>query len=312
MDFPRLSDARMFERLTPPGGPMAMVLDTDTYNEIDDQFALTYALLSYDRLDLQAVYAAPFHNERSDGPADGMRRSYEEIGRVLDRLGHSGEGFAFRGSEGYLPAAEEPRPSSAAQDLVERAMADRDGPLYVAAIGAITNVASALLMEPRIVERIVLVWVAGQPHSWRTASDFNLKQDMHASRLVFDCGVPLVHIPCKGAAELLKTTAAELDRYARARGPIGDYLCGIYDEAVGDRFAASRIIWDLAAIAWLIEPGWVPTDVVHAPMLTDRRTWSLSNARHFMREATSVNRDAVFGDLFRKLNRVEGGASRNS
>jgi len=50
-----------------------MVLDTDTYNEVDDQFAVVYALRSPERLRVEALYAAPFHNDRSSGPADGPR-----------------------------------------------------------------------------------------------------------------------------------------------------------------------------------------------------------------------------------------------
>ena len=63
-----------------------MVLDTDTYNEIDDQFALVYALLCPEKLNVEAVYAAPFTNDRSTGPGDGMEKSYEEILRLLERL----------------------------------------------------------------------------------------------------------------------------------------------------------------------------------------------------------------------------------
>ena len=37
-----------------------IILDTDTYNEIDDQFALAYAMLSKDKVDLLSVNAAPF------------------------------------------------------------------------------------------------------------------------------------------------------------------------------------------------------------------------------------------------------------
>ena len=60
MKFPVLTDRERIGRLTPKGGRVQMVLDTDTYNEVDDQFALSYALMSSDRLDVQAVYAAPF------------------------------------------------------------------------------------------------------------------------------------------------------------------------------------------------------------------------------------------------------------
>ncbi|GAB1453609.1 hypothetical protein MASR2M47_36650 [Draconibacterium sp.] len=55
-----------------------MVLDTDTYNEVDDQFALAYALLSPDKIDLQAIYAAPFHNDRSENAGDGMEKAMKK------------------------------------------------------------------------------------------------------------------------------------------------------------------------------------------------------------------------------------------
>ncbi|MER8428187.1 hypothetical protein [Mesorhizobium sp. M1403] len=65
--------------LEAPKGRVRCVLDTDTYNEIDDQFAVVQMLLSADRLDLQAIYAAPFHNARSENPGHGMELSYDEI-----------------------------------------------------------------------------------------------------------------------------------------------------------------------------------------------------------------------------------------
>ena len=73
-------------RLKRPQGRIDVVLDTDTFNEVDDQFALAYLLQSEDRLNLKAIYAAPFDNHHSNGPKDGMERSYEEIFRVLAML----------------------------------------------------------------------------------------------------------------------------------------------------------------------------------------------------------------------------------
>lgn len=301
MNLPRLSEPRRIEMLKPPSGKISMVLDTDTYNEIDDQFAVVYSLLSPEEVDVEAIYAAPFHNNRSDGPGDGMEKSYEEILRVLDKVGRAGEGLAHRGSTGWLPGAETPVDSDAARDLVARATAEREGPLYVAAIGAITNVASAILLEPAIIERIVLVWLGGNPQYWPTASEFNLKQDMHASRLVFDCGVPLVQIPCMGVTTHLHTTLPEMREHVKGRGAIGDYLYGIYEDYMDDHFARSKVIWDIAAIAYLIDPSWVPTELVHSPILTDQVTWSRNSSRHFIRVANFVHRDPIFRDLFEKL-----------
>lgn len=302
MKFPVLSESMRIERLQPPTGKVQMVLDTDTYNEIDDQFAVTYALLSPEQMEVEAIYAAPFHNQRSDGPGDGMAKSYEEILRVLERLGvEARDDFVFRGSTTWLPGPDQPVESAAARDLVERAMADRDGPLYVVPIGAPTNVVSAILMEPRLIERIVVVWLGGQPHDWSSAAEFNLKQDVLSSQFLFNCGVPFVHVPCSNAAELLRTTVPEMERWVKGRSDIGDYLCQIFAAYRKDHYAWSKVIWDIAPIAWLIDAEWVSTDLVHSPILTDGLTYSHDQNRHFMREARRVNRDKVFRDMFDKI-----------
>ena len=101
-DFPLLDDATRLARLEPLAGRVRMVLDTDTYNEIDDQFALAYALLSGERLDVEAVYAAPFLNTRSTGLGDGMERSYEEILRIFAQMRISPDGLVHRGSARLL------------------------------------------------------------------------------------------------------------------------------------------------------------------------------------------------------------------
>jgi len=277
-----------------------MVLDTDTYNEIDDQFAVVHALLSQERLDVEALYAAPFHNDRSSAPADGMERSYQEILRLLDRLDVSPDGFVYRGSTGFLLDWDHPYRSPAALDLIERAMAS-DEPLYVVAIGAITNVASAILIEPDIIERIVVVWLGGHARHWPHTMEFNLRQDLHASRLILDCGVPLVRIPCLGVTSHLLTTLPELERYLQGRGAIGDYLVDIFRGYFASHYARSKEIWDLSATAYLVNPDWVPTELVDSPILTDQVTWKFDRSRHLIRSATFVKRDPIFRDFFTKV-----------
>ena len=306
VSFPRIPDEERLRLLTPPSGPVSMVLDTDTYNEIDDQFALVYALLS-EQLRVEAIYAAPFSNLGSAGPADGMEKSYQEIGRILERMDRSDEDLVFRGSKSYLPSPETPVRSPAAEDLIQKALGPRDGPLYTLAIGAITNVASAILLEPEIVRHIVVVWLGGQPHYWHTANEFNLGQDPAAARVVFDCGVPLVHIACKNVAEHLRTTLPEMETYVKGRGAIGDYLYEIFEAYYDDHYARSKVLWDLSAVAYLNDPAWVPTELRPSPILRDDLTWGEEDpARHLIRQAIDVDRDAVFGDLFRKLEGTGG------
>ena len=203
--FPDLDPAVRRAKLALPAGRIRAVMDTDTFNEIDDQFAVSMAMLAPERFDMRAITAAPFFNDNSTGPADGMEKSYEEILRLLKLLHHAPENFAFRGSTGYLPDRDTPLDSPAARRIVELAHeADRDGEtLYILSIGAITNVASALLLDPAIAAMTVVVWLGGHPVWWPHTREFNLRQDIPAAQVVLDCGVPLVRIPCMSVAELL-------------------------------------------------------------------------------------------------------------
>ena len=90
-----------------------------------------------------------------------MEKSYEEILRLLDRLKISPDNFVFKGSTRFLESIQTPCPSNAVSDLIERALKPSDKPLYVVAIGAITNIASAILIEPKIIDKIVVVWLGG-------------------------------------------------------------------------------------------------------------------------------------------------------
>ncbi len=298
------ADERRIRLLTASneGGSPAprVVLDTDTYNEIDDQFALVHVLLSPERVRLEAIYAAPFHNSRSSGPADGMRKSFEEIHRILDVVGH-GRTPVLEGATEWLTDSKSVSASPAAEDLIKRARSDKENPLYVVAIGAPTNISSAFLLAPEIIDRVVVIWLGGNSLYWPTAREFNLQQDIRASQALFDSGVALVHVPCFNVADHLSTTRAEVDRYVRPTGRAGAFLAERYEQYVDDGAGASKVIWDLAATGWILGPSWTTSTLTHSPVLTEDLTWSHDDRRHLIREVTYVRRDAVFADLFRRL-----------
>lgn len=307
MAFPSLSPELLRQRLAPAQGKVRMVLDTDTYNEIDDQFALVYALLSPEKLSVEAIYAAPFSNDRSTGPGDGMEKSYAEILRLLARLKIAPEGLVYRGSTAYLTGRTEPERSPAVLDLIERAMAaPDDDPLYVVAIGAITNVASAVLLEPEIIRRIVVVWLGGNPPDCPQAGEFNLAQDVRAAQVMFDSGLPLVQVPCLGAASHLLTTRAELAESIAGRNAISDFLFERFSEYSSDHFAWGKEIWDVSTIAYLLDESWVPSQLVPSPVLADDLTYQDPPAgRHEIRRAWFVRRNPIFRDLFTKLRSIK-------
>jgi len=293
----------LIRRLEPPKNrPIDMVLDTDTYNEVDDQFALMYSLLSPGQVNLQAVYAAPFHNDRSVGPEDGMVKSYAEIVRLLKTVGVSADGFVFEGSRSYLPDGDTPVDSPAARDLVKKAMArPDDDPLYVCAIGCITNVASAILMEPEIVKKIVIVWLGGHMLTWPTTREFNLMQDVPAARVVLDCGAPFVLVPCMGVASHLTATPYELNACIGGKNELCDALCQLFAEYSDDHFGWAKEIWDVAAVSWLIHPEFTSSELEPSPLLSDDCRWSRDASRHPIRVIRTLHRTAIFRDMYAKL-----------
>lgn len=293
---------KLIPRLRLPGGKLNMVLDTDTYNEVDDQFALCYSLLSRERLNVQAVYAAPFFNDRSSGPEDGMEKSYDEIVRLLGTMNLQSQGFVFKGSRSYLPGEDTPVISPAAEDLVKKGMAMPEGELlYVTAIGAITNVASALLMEPRLVEKICVIWLGGHPLTWPTAREFNLMQDVKAARVILNSGVPFILVPCMGVASHLTASIPELEAFLGGKNEMCDALVKLFSEYTDDPFGWAKEIWDVSIIGLLVNPDWAPMTVEPSPLLSDDCRWSRDASRHPIGVVQWLNRNAIFRDMYKKL-----------
>lgn len=302
----RMDNTKLIARLEKPKGKVDVILDTDTYNEIDDQFALAYLIKSKEKLNLQAIYAAPFYNHHSSGPKDGMEKSYKEILKILELMDRQEfKEVTYKGSESYLPSEEEAVVSPAAQDLVRRAMErEEENLLYVISIGAITNIASAILMKPEIIHKIVVVWLGGNALDWHDNYEFNLYQDVAAARIVFGCGVPLVQLPCMGVVSAFATTEPELTRWLKGKNALCDYLL---DNTVQEAVLLekgkcwSRTIWDVTAVAWLLNENFMYERLEHSPIPEYDHKWGFDRTRHFIKYVYGINRDLLFEDLFDKL-----------
>lgn len=300
------TDLSLLQRLSKPVGRVDVVLDTDTYNEIDDQFALAYLLCSEEELNVKAICAAPFYNSKSKDPADGMEKSFQEIHHILDLMGKKEyAGQVYRGSAQWLKDEKTPVISEAARKIAELAMEyTPENPLYIVAIGAVTNVASAMLLRPDIRDRIVLVWLGGNAHEWPDNQEFNCLQDVAAARVVFDSKAALVQLPCAGVVSAFTTCAGELEMFLRGKNALCDYLVDIVerDGAAESPYRTwTRAIWDVTAVGWLLKGDFMKDRLVPSPIPQYDHHYSFNPDRHLIRYVYSINRDALFEDLFRKL-----------
>jgi inosine-uridine nucleoside N-ribohydrolase len=301
-------DESLLKRLRKPSGIVDVVIDTDTWNEIDDQYALAFLIKSLEKLRLKAVYAAPFFNQKSSSPADGMEKSYNEIFNILTLLDRDDlKAVVKRGSTSYLPSETEPVDSPAARDLVERAMSySPEKPLYVVSIGAITNIASALLINPEIRDRIVIVWLGGHAHFWPDTNEFNMMQDVSAARVIFGCGVALVQLPCMGVVSAFTVSGPELEYWLKGKNKLCDYLVQYtFESAIKDGGLPNwtRVIWDVTAVAWLLDGNYMQDHLVPSPIPQYDHHYAFDPNRHFIRYVYHIERDRLFKVLFECLAR---------
>lgn len=169
------------------------------------------------------------------------------------------------------------------------------------AVGAITNVANAILLNPEITKNIVVVWLGGHAHNWPNTREFNMFQDKDAANVILDSGVPFVQYPCMGVVSQFTTTVPEMEHYLKGRNDISDYLLEIFKDYHKDHFAWSKVLWDMTAIAYLINSDWTPSQLVHAPRVTPFDTYSFDKNRHLIRMAYTIHRDPILKDFFTKL-----------
>ncbi|MBR3928749.1 MAG: nucleoside hydrolase [Clostridia bacterium] len=296
------------KRLLPPTGPIDVILDTDAFNEIDDQFALSYMLSYRERLNVKALYAAPFFNQHSTGPEDGMIKSYNEILTLLDFAGRSDlKEVTFKGSIDYLKDEKTPQISDAAKDLSARAMKySSENPLYVVAIGAITNVASAILLNPEIADKIVIVWLGGHAQEWPDTMEFNMKQDVAAARVIFGCASPVVQLPCFGIVDHFYISEPELNYWFMGKNPLATYLAqATINEA--NAYAKgkpwTRVIWDVTAVAYLVNDNnrFMDYKIIPSPICQYDHHYSFDVRRHPISYVTNIKRDSLMNDLISRL-----------
>lgn len=277
-----------------------IILDTDTYNEIDDQFALAYAMLSPERVKLLSVNAAPFLNSRSTSAADGMMKSYNEIQRILRLVDPNSSVPYYKGSESFLTDKKTPVESEAVENIINTVM-NSDELIYIVAIGAITNVASAIIKCPEIAKKTVVIWLGGHALTYKDTREFNLYQDVMSAQVVFDSGVPLIQIPCAGMCTEFVTTIPELEYYLRGKNELCDYLVDIVRSYTKKPYGWSKVVWDVTAVAVLVCPEAFRYSIIPRPYVTMEGRYAFNTEREQYIYVSKLSRDPVYADLFTKL-----------
>lgn len=301
----------LYERVKDMSERKHVILDTDMSNEVDDRFALTYLMSSLENIEVEAITIAPFWKSgyaEDLSIADGIELSYQTTLEILDMIGASSyKQKVYKGATAYMEEASE---NEAVNKIIE--ISKENDKTIIIAIGAITNVALAFRKEPSIIDKVEIIWLGGNSFLSHQNDEFNFRQDVKAVRTVFESKVKLTVIPCRNVAANLVTTSFELEHYL-SDSHIGRYLCEEFRKCKKkhykeseDEIGSSKTLWDLSAVAYLINKDWFITEKVSCPYILENGMYDQTSNRHEITFVNDLFRNKIYHDYFMKMRRYNG------
>lgn len=275
-----------------------LILDTDASNECDDLFALAYLLKSQDKFNIEAITIAPCsHPSKNITVKDGQKSSYNEILKICNMLNFNTNNRVFKGSSNYIQNGYN-EDNDAVNRIIEVAL--KNDKTYILVIGAITNIALAIKKEPKIVNRIELVWLGGNELGYKDNFEYNFRQDIDAVKIVFESNVKLTILPCNNVISDLKIHINIL------RDNLGDteldnYLIERFCNDGYHPYNEERIIFDIAVVAYMINKRWFKTKKISTPIINTDTSYKMTKVKNKITFVTKANRDKIYKDLFKKL-----------
>lgn len=292
----------------PENKRVRVIVHTDCKNEADDQYALAHHLMT-PRFDVRGIIAGHFDgNCHLYGKDRTEQASYDEILNILELMGLSGRYPVFHGAPHSLPDPATPILSEGAEFIVREAMRDDSRPLYVACQGAITDMASALLLRPEIAQRLTVIWIGGADYPGG-GSEFNLDMDIHGVNAVFSSQIPVWQLTTS-VYKRFAVSLAELQQKVYPCGRIGRYL---FEQMVRFNEQAADFngpwphgeLWglgDQGTVAVLMEElERVSYDMIQAPTILPDGRYSFENQNRPIRVYHTVDHRLVLEDFFAKL-----------
>lgn len=299
-----------YDYKVPEGKKVRYIIHTDCKNEADDQFTVLHALMT-DKLDIRGIIAGHFDkaNYNRFPEHTTANASYKEIETILNLAGMPVEKYpVYLGSNFPLEEESKPIETEAARMIIEEAMKEDDRPLYIGMQGAITELACALLLEPRIARRITCIWIGGGDYP-EGGHEFNLFQDILAARIVFQSNMPLWQIP-RNVYKQFAVSLAELQLKVKPCGDIGRYLYEQMLEVNHSFFPDGNwphgetwALGDEGCVCALLEEAERDDgyDMIEAPFIMDDMTYSFGYGNRKIRVYHKMDVRLDLEDLFAKF-----------
>lgn len=248
--------------------PMRVIVDADTANEIDDLYAIVRALIAPE-FQVEGITSA--HFTRSTQSNDTVHQSQRFNEQILDAMNLRDKIPHPVGGDRSMESPTSPVDSPAARLIIERAHAG--GPndkLTVMALGACTNLASALVIDPTIKDKVVFAFIDGdyKDGQWGPGI-FNWRNDIHAVKAIFESDVEYYHMPARSVSIEMKLSKRDVDEHMKGKGGVWDLLVDRWETFPRTAKSKEKVMWDIALVEALLRPSLATKQVVGAPIIHD-------------------------------------------
>ncbi|WP_346861677.1 nucleoside hydrolase [uncultured Draconibacterium sp.] len=300
---------------------LKILIDTDANNELDDQHALAYAFLNPDVFDVLGVTV----NNTANG--FGIQGQYDEAERIITLFDLGEKVPLFMGAdksyEEIAPSISQPGfdGQPAVDFIISEAMKMKDEKLVLVPIGKLTNIALAILKEPKIIDKVRVVWLGG---NYPDPGEYNLENDISSVNPVIESGVEFEMVTVRygepsGTASVT-VTPAEMDAHMKGAGPIssqtitgrhggdfnrfGDYSAHLFAKAEMYGNPPSRALFDMVVLAILKNEKWGQKQEIPAPKLIGTAWEEQPDNQSKVIIWENFNRDAIVNDLFELMKKT--------
>lgn len=315
----RATSAEVAEKIgADPKARLRVIVDNDFGGDCDGLFALAHHLLS-PSVEIRGIVGSHNYPDGFYG-YPGSPRHACTLARDLLRLMELDESkTVYRGADERLTSLDKPIESDAAKFIVREAMRkDQQNPLYVACGAGLTDLASAFLIEPRIGERVRLVWIGGPEYDGLaeappggSAVEYNLGIDIRAAQVVFNRSNISIWQAPRDAYRQALVSHAELRARMIAKGKLAGFLMGRLDDlmsradhSLGEAYVLGDnplVLLTALQSAWEADPSSSKYVSVPAPRINDAGQYEPNPEGRSIRVYTQLDNRLMFEDFYAKL-----------
>ncbi|MDP4270127.1 MAG: nucleoside hydrolase [Bacteroidota bacterium] len=297
---------------------MRIIVDNDFGGDPDGLFQLAHQILS-PSAEIKGIVASQHYSGKFYGAPGTATYAMTQLNELLNVMQLNGKFQVYEGSNTGLTDIKTPAVTDAAKAIVKEAMReDSKSPLYVVCGAGLTTIASAYLLEPKIADKIILVWIGGAeyqglavPPPTARNREYNLGIDIKAAQVIFNVSnIPVWQVPRDAYRQALYS-CSEIVTKIKSNGATGKFLVdklddllkrskGILGEAyvLGD---SPLVLLTALQASWDPDPSSCKYAIKRAPLITDSGIYKENPDGRNIRVYTNLDTRLMFDDLVAKL-----------